>query len=320
MRKSPKLPGPIPAPEVADPRGRAYLTSVRNFRTSESRWAAAATVASGLLGLGCSVDVDANEADAGATTHAVISVERSTGSDTVRAHAIAGFVQLPASARSDQVLDLVGLAVALPETGTCRRVSLTRDVPLANLGTVQLVPPAGNVEVVADGEANSLAMRAFPTVSDAISGVVYTTRDQSEGLLPAEASYSVRLREGTRDEVVVAGRAPAELSDVRIGGVPFEQLASVTTGTPMDITWTPGSARDVVYVEIGTFDTAEKVLCSFADDAGTGTVAGDFISDAGEGLLAVHRVREVRVESPAADQSHLRFDFELSADVDYAAE
>ena len=273
-----------------------------------------------LLGA-CSVDTDGSVADAGGSTSALVAVERSTSADPnagSRAGAFAGFVHVPSGADPTTVMTLVGLRRALPEPGSCSVDSTSYDpnVSLASMGRVELLD-AGDIEVEALGAASTLEPRAFPTVTDFVSGVVYTTRDQSAEPLPAETSYTVR---GSGSEgigpFVSTHQAPKMVSGVTVGGIPLAELSSVALGAPIDITWDPDEASDLIYVELVGADGAAATLCAFSDN-GIGTITPGHFEATGLGEISVHRVRVMELRGEGLDHGELRFDFELTAAVHY---
>jgi hypothetical protein len=106
---------------------------------------------------------------------------------------------------------------------------------------------------------------------------------------------------------------------VTIGGVPLERATSLSAGQPLDFTWTEGEAADRVFVELAGADA--NVLCSFADDDGSGSVPGVLTARLGNDAVrvALHRVRETvgAQEPPRVDalivETMVRFDFELTS-------
>ncbi len=273
----------------------------------------------GLIALGCTARVESFTADADTgTTHAVFTVERSSiaGSQQApRAAAFAGFVQLPAFADAPRTLELAGLLPVLPPVGGCTELDThsNANVPLASFEHLELLE-AGDVSIVAGDGTVALAPRAFPTVTDSISGLVYSTRDRAAEPLPAAAAYTVRAA----GSVGIGGfaaqaTAPAELESVTLGGVPLAEAKLIDPGSPIDVTWGVGVAGDVVYVELATDDGTPASVCAFKDEVGTGTVPAGTLHGLGAGRLSVHRARSVRFEAPDVQQGLLRFDFEIDA-------
>lgn len=301
---------------------------------------------------------DATRADGSASLEAVLSIERleeAGHSDTPSASAMAQFVILPTDADVHDTLGAAGLRAQLPEHAGC--VDLVAEDAAASarrrsaaLGASQgqgtanglrysLREPlelleAGDVSIRAGDMLTRLALNSFPP-SGSASGVIYTTPDLSAEPLPADENYSIRATGSTSiPPLSIAGRAPAALTDVTVGGQPLEHPAvapagapdvldtvgappppqpvqaaqlSVTAGQPLDITWGVGTAGDRIYVELA--DAEHSLACAFPDEDGAGTVPGTFTaqlrSDPGSPLrLSVHRVREAVQPETALEEAH----------------
>jgi hypothetical protein len=280
------------------------------------RWAALALSSTALA---CSVEVDPeHEATNTATTRAVIAVTRSAPAaapDDARAEAFAGFLRTPAGADAKSALGVAGIRLDLPANGECRKGTRSEGAVPAALTSVELLD-AGEVTVAAGGSVTTLAPRAFPTVTDSISGVVYTTRDRAAAPLPAASAYTVAATGGSSlGPLSGFGQAPALLSDVTLAGEPLAGVESVSDHAALALGWTPGSAGDRVYVEIDA--AGDPTLCSFADDAGHGTLPLSALPAPGSATVSVHRLRESAFTDAGLAQGALRFDFELSASVSF---
>lgn len=274
--------------------------------------------------LACSAAPDPYTADAeSGSTHALISVERSIPVGTLeapRATALAGFVRVPPTVDAKSVMSLVGLGLDLPAAGQCARAAHTPEAntPLAPIGRVEFLE-AGDVTLSAGGSATVLAPRAFPTVTDLVSGVVYTTRDRSADPLPAGERYAFRTQGAVAlPALAVDQRAPATLEGATIGGLPLTEVSTLATSRPIDLTWNVGESGDIVYVELSGSDGLTSTVCTFRDDAGAGTVPPGVHSATGAGTLEIHRTRSREFVSAGINHGELRFDFELVTKVTYA--
>jgi len=234
---------------------------------------------------------------------------------------MAQFVVLPADADPHETLDSAGLRPQLPERRGCTEAG--SDGALRGGADAQIFPEqlelleAGDVSIRADGTLTRLALNLFPP-SGSASGVIYTTPDQSAPLPPG-ASYAIVA---TGSEAIpplsLEQDAPGALRDVTVGGVPLERATALAAGQPLDVTWSEGDVADRVFVELAGANGS--LLCSFADDDGSGSVPGALIAKLGSDplRLAIHRVREnVRAQAPVrADalvlETRVRFDFELT--------
>lgn len=284
-----------------------------------------ALVAVAVLGAtACSANTEDYTSDAETgSTHAFITVDRSVAADgtgSPRAGAIAGFVRMPAEADAHAVLAMVGLGLQLPAPGQCTS-ELDRNTgsrsTLAATGRVVFLD-AGDVAVDTGDGPMTLAPRAFPTVTDRISGVMYTTRDRSAEPLPPGVRYVIRTSGGDGvAPVSVEANAPAPLDGITIGGVPLADVRSVPASAPVDVTWNVGAGGDLVYIELAAGDGSSTTLCTFKDDVGAGTVPAGAFERTAQGRLSVHRVRSREFTVAGVDQGELRFDFERAATVDF---
>ncbi len=265
-------------------------------------------------------------ADEPASLQAVLSIERmedASHAETSSASAMAEFLVLPADADAHETLDAAGLRTQLPERKGCSEAALGATLR-GGAGQAQAFPEqlelleAGEVSIQAGDLVTRLALNLFPP-SGSASGVIYTTPDQNAAL-PAGSSYAIRATgSDSIPPLNIRQEAPSALRDVTIGGVPLERATSFTAGQPLDITWTEGDAADRVFVELGGAEG--NVICSFADDDGSGSVPGALTAKLGPEAVrvALHRVREAvgAQEPPRADalilETMVRFDFELTS-------
>ncbi|MDX2054391.1 MAG: hypothetical protein SFV15_18465 [Polyangiaceae bacterium] len=270
--------------------------------------AAAALSILGLSALGCSVDAQQGPVDSHVEkSYALIAVERSTivnGHEAPRAQAVVGFARLQpgqqASARS-----LGALGTAMPELNQCVHFPRAEQAR----GALEFVD-AGDVVIDVAGARRSLAPRALPTVADLISGVIYTSRDQDELLLPADRQYSVRALGGQFSGFEATGSAPKLLGGINVGGQALESVAHVSASAPLDVSWEEGDPNDTVLVELAGAEGG--VVCAFRDDLGAGTVAAH-ATTRGAGRLSLHRIRTLPLARQAGE---LSFDFQVTLPIE----
>lgn len=297
-----------------------YPTSVHRRSPLACSIAYSALGLAALSSVGCASQIDPYTADADTgSTHALITIERNVpanGSGPLRGGALAGFVRVPPTVESKTVMRLVGLTADFPPVGQCR-VSTDRDVSHAPLGFVEFVE-AGDIRLQTTSGVTQLSARAFPTITDLVSGVVYTTRDRSADALPAAASYSIYAT-GTAavPGLTVNAEAPRALESVTLGGVPLSEIESFSTAQAADLTWAMGDSSDLVVIELSTTDGTSGIVCSFRDDAGAATIPAGALEASGPGRLALHRVRSREFVKPGIDRGELRFDFTLRANLNF---
>ncbi|HYQ42616.1 MAG TPA: hypothetical protein VER11_11635 [Polyangiaceae bacterium] len=275
------------------------------------------------LAAACSVaPVDyGSEADAGSSTHALITVERSAvlnSAEAPRAAAFAGFVRTPPDVDANAMLRLAGFGLDLPAVGQCAEPNHDRSnsTPLNPLGRVEFLD-AGDVTLRTSTTNAPLATRALPAVTDLIAGVVYTTRDRAADPLPPATTYTMAASGGLLRAFNVNARAPAQLNAVSVDGTPLAELASVGVRSAIALRWEPGSSRDFVYAEFSTQDGSATTRCTFRDNEGVGTVPASAFVGSGLGELSLHRVHSEPFASGSVDAGEVRFDFEQSANVEF---
>jgi hypothetical protein len=296
---------------LAPKRGCAYHFSVR-------------LTASHLLGLlllvsACATAEGPNETVA-TTTHALLRVDRSAqvGSESqATGVAFAGVVRVPELADPELLLRLSGKGPTLPALGQCSTTSHERDaLPTGDLGHAEFLS-AGDVVLGTAEVETLLAPRAFPILpAEPLSGVVYTSRDRASAP-PGGALYLLKTSGSEQlPGLELRVQAPDELTDVTVGGVAFAGLQPLDSSTELVVSWRPGDARDVVYVEVtGAASSGSLGLCAFRDADGRGTLPRGLFGATGAGSLALHRLREVAADVPALDGAEVRFDFALTAEV-----
>jgi hypothetical protein len=259
---------------------------------------------------------------------AVLSIERmenANGADAASASAMAEFVVLPADADAHQTLDAAGLRMQLPERRGCSETPLgpsfaaARERERSSAFAEQLeLLEAGEVTIEAGEMVTRLALNLFPP-SGSASGVIYTTPDRSAALPPGLSYAIVATGSEAIPPLSIQQEAPSSLRDVTIGGVPFDRATALAAGQPLDITWAEGERSDRVFVELDGSEAS--VLCTFADDDGSGTVPAGLTAKLGSDAVrvALHRVRETvgALEPPRPDaliiETMVRFDFELTS-------
>jgi hypothetical protein len=256
------------------------------------------------------------------TTHALLRVERSVrvgAEDEASAQAFAGVVRVGEMADPEPLLRLYGGGQALPAAGQCTPISRNRDnVSAAELTRAEFLD-AGDVSLLVSGVETLLAPRAFPSSVTELPGVVYTSRDRAAGPLPGGASYALRATGSEQlPALEVRVQAPELLSEVAVGGALLAAVGSLSTTEDLLVSWRPGDARDLVYVEVsGSAEAGTLGVCAFRDSDGRGRLPRGLFGASGAGSLAFHRLREVAADAKALDAAEIRFDFELMTEVSF---
>jgi hypothetical protein len=264
---------------------------------------------------GCSVAPTGDIADTDSgSTHALISVKRSAAAaaatEDTRAEAFAGFLQAPPEVEPGAVLRIAGLGLDLPAAGQCAKGVAE---PGSETAFVEFLE-VGEVTLTAGGSVTTLAPRAFPSVTDSISGVVYTTRDRAAGPLPAAKAYTVATTgSASLGPISVDVAAPSPLESFELAGLPLSEVAAVEAGTAVELSWLAGAPNDVVYIAIDTrFGTT---TCAFRDADGHGIIPASELPGPSNATVSVHRLRTLPFADLGLTRGELRFDFALTAEL-----
>lgn len=309
--------------KLASLAGRTTLTLVRVSSLYRLQLFAVAAVAYSAVACSASVSTESGDsAEEVGVTRGLVRIERSTSlePDGARAYALARFAHV-SSANPDRVLELLQLSNALPDVGQCLEADADEQPALAGVGRVELLE-AGDVTIAAADQATLLAPRAFPTVKDLVSGVVYSTRDQAAEPLPAAASYRITSSGSPLlPPLDVTADAPLSPGAVRVAGMGLGEVDAIDLSRSVHIGWEPGEELDPDYSDLMVFELSDGVstlLCGFDDLAGQGTVPQSVLQNSSfaldgvrEASLALHRVRSVAFSSDGLDEGEVRFDFEV---------
>ncbi len=222
-------------------------------------------------------------------------------------------LRVPATLDSRNVVRMVGLSPTSPEPGQCERLDYASTATEATV-PVQHVEmlDVGDVTLIAGTRASPLARQAFPTVTDFIAGVVYTTRDLSSDPLPPSSVYSIVARgaQNVPSFRIDAG-APLEPANVMLDGVNIGQVTRLARGVGVDVTWDPGVAGDRFLIEVKSPERPNDVTCAFNDTSGKGRLPPDFLISHGTVRFEIHRLRTTPVTIKGLDRSQVEFDYSL---------
>jgi hypothetical protein len=260
---------------------------------------------------GDTVDAEATQATA------VVSVEGfSTGApESLRTEVVARFVRTRAGAVDDDTLHMVGAALDFPAMGSCDAVTSSyapSSAPSSGSGSggrVISLLDVGGVTLFAGEAATALQRRQLPDVADLVSGVVYSARAQA---LPSRSAYLLRIDGAPESDVapvVVSAASPGEPTDVTLASDDGKSgPVALTPASSVELTWTPGSSDDVVYVDVGATSVAPAMRCLF-EDGGHATIPSTAFGSLEEGTIAVHRLHREPFRTHGVDPGEVRFDF-----------
>ena len=276
-----------------------------------------------LVTAGCSATVvDEGDAADGSeqAPQASVAVERTTfvppdsasPQDRARSHVSALFMKVFGGLDHELAHQVIGSTdpSELEAPTGCRSREQPASPPLVEDfgGTIELVD-VGDMILRIDAQAMPLAARAFPDVGDIVSGLIYTSRDDSSDL-PAGGTYVFESSgSAVMESFVLQAEAPSPPEDVKLGG---QQLSSdeaaVSAGEPLAISWEPGDGGDRIVVQLDQPSQQDftPLRCVFLDDSGGGSVPAHLmdLQPGAEVEVAVHRLRRVEVSyKPAAHGS-----------------
>ena len=246
-------------------------------------------------------------------THVVATVER----QSVAGHAssedlslLLSALRIPQSVNGDRLLKLMGLRTDLPALGNCEVIDLSnRASPaLSSVERIEFVD-VGDVSVTSGKRSLPLARQAFPTVTDFIAGVVYTSRDKNADLLPLDAGLSIRARgRGKLKAFTIEIADLPRLDKILLDGSPLSAVSHLAVLNAFELRWENGAPGDVLWVEFGANSGHKIVSCAFDDALGNAKVPGSIADELGEARLTLHRLHRARVGLQGFDRAEIRFD------------
>ncbi|WP_437712652.1 hypothetical protein WMF45_43900 [Sorangium sp. So ce448] len=307
--------------------------------------------------VGCSAPVagDATEVN-GVVTQGVVRVERainlsrdaastatpgeldeaalpSAGAEGAGAvtNVLAKFMRLSSAMDPELAEGAVGKPFVLPSAGSCMVLSPAADdeaSSFSSLSPIELLD-AGDVTMKTESTEMPLAARAFPDVGALVFGVFYTSRDATSDL-PAPARYVFESSgSGQLDRFAFEADAPAGPEEVRIGDAELADGVDLDAGVGAVVQWRAdegseaGRARDIIYVDVTSAHGA-TVRCAFKD-TGRGVIPGSLLDPSTLGplpanaTLAVHRTRQVPINTSGIDLGEVRFDLSVNGRARIAA-
>ena len=276
-----------------------------------------APVASPLSGSG-----DFHDAAEGASSAALIVLERTVGSDDVpHSSAVARVIRMRSGTVDEQTLQMLGATIDLPAVGSCGGASplaaTTVDLAEAEGPRAAELLDVGSLGLEAQGAQTTLEPRALPDIVDLVTGVFYSSRSAGLDALPSRGLYSVRATgtvgaldtEHTVPAFTVSATAPGEPLNLQVDGQDARGEGGIAlhAGSAVELVWTleatepsdvvgvkTGSAtgtaklepEDLVYVDLlpssESPDPVGAVRCLFADHGAATLPATAFTEGDGE--------------------------------------
>lgn len=256
---------------------------------------------------------DVASANEPSRTHLVATVEQQTSVGQTAPDELSVFLsvlKIPQSINSDRVLRLMSLRSDLPAVGNCEVIDLAnRASPsLSRVERIEFVD-IGDVTIASGKRSLRLARQAFPTVTDFISGVVYTSRDKHADLLPLDGRLTISARGASKLKPFSAEvRDVPRLERVQIDGTPLGQVVRISVDNAFELQWNKGAPGDVIWLEYAANSGRKVVSCAFDDSLGSARVPGALSTELGEARLTLHRLHRDSVSLPGFDQADIQFD------------
>lgn len=250
-------------------------------------------------------------------THLVATVEHQASVGQSAPDELSVFLsvlKIPQSINSDRVLRLMSLRSDLPALGNCEVIDLAnRASPsLSRVERIEFVD-IGDVTIASGRRSLRLSRQAFPTVTDFISGVVYTSRDKHTDLLPLDGGMSISARGAPNVRPFsVEVRDVPRLERVQIDGIPLGQVLRLSVDNAFELQWSRGTAGDVIWLEYAANSGRKVVSCAFDDALGNARVPGALTNELGDARLTLHRLHRENVTLSGFDQADIQFDARLT--------
>ncbi len=292
-----------------------------------------------LAATGCSAVVDEVGEDSESVEETLVakgnvSVERveTVGVDesSIRSQVSARFMRITGGLDHASAARLVGSSAppGVGDSGCSRLLQVPAETSsaAAKHASIELLD-AGDIVIHAGSKTLPLAQRAFPDVGDVVSGVVYSSRDDSVQL-PAGGSLFIETSGSSWvDGFSAQIDAPHALSGVRINDMPVDAAdVLLHLGKPLNLAWTTAGspdgagprwpATDRVFIDLTVAPATNTTLRCVFDDLGSAQVPADVLTNLAQGAdsveLMFHRHRRVTIRPDGVDRAVVDFDFMVS--------
>lgn len=271
--------------------------------------------------VGCAQPTTGESAETG-ETHAFLRVERTVAAgpdgQKLEGRAAASFLRTvqPGAERPLVAARLVGALLDVPrESGCVPRLSSQPSVALRTLSPVDLVP-AGDISVQSGDVTTVLAARAYPDVAHLVSGIVYTSPDVAEEVLPSDGLVRFRASgSASVPPVDAALDAPESLAFSLVGGTRVEGPVVLVRRGPVVVSWDASRmpaddgeplVRDEEYLDVTTSSGA-RFRCVPAEP-GRVELPAEAVGDATDLSVLLHRVRTRGFRSEGISSGTLQVD------------
>lgn len=272
------------------------------------------------VGNACSGPAPEPASDEPTRVQVVASVERQSNSTQAGGddlNVLLSVLRIPHSVNAERLLRLMGLRADIPPRGTCEVIDLSnRASPaLSSLERIEFLD-VGDVTATSGKRSARLLRQAFPTVTDFIAGVVYTSRDKNGDLLPLDQTLAIRARgAGKLKTFTLEVTDRPRLERVSIDSVPLSNVYRLPVVNSFELRWAPGNPGDVLWLEFGASYGHKVVSCAYDDAQGYAKVPGGMTDEVGETRFTLHRLYHSRIQLPGFDAAEIQFDSRITQPV-----
>lgn len=169
----------------------------------------------------------------------------------------------------------------------------------------------GEVSLVAGDERHPLSPRAFPTVAELVSGMVYTSRDDSRQFPRSEPFALEAAGSSDVDAFRIGIDSPPPLADLRLADLDADRdELTVVRGREIVLRWRPETSGDRVTVRFES--GAEKpsyILCAFPDE-GQARIPSRFVQHRAGLELSIMVTRQRRQQHVVSPLDRVVIDFD----------
>jgi hypothetical protein len=224
-----------------------------------------------------------------------------------------GLLKVPLNVNSGRLWRLMGLGSALPEAGHCEVVDGSSQ-PTGALSTLERVEllDVGDLTVIAKGKNQRLSRQAFPTVTDFMSGVIYTTRDNPSDF-SIDSSLVLRGRGSTQLPAFnLTANSVEPPRHITLDHIPIDEVTRQSVISSFELRWDKGQKTDYIWLELAATNGRKSLSCVFVDSDGYGVVPGMQLNLTGDGRLVVHRISVQEASISGVDRTEVRFDVRVT--------
>lgn len=255
--------------------------------------------------------------------HGFLSVERVqpwSSSEGASEAASATFMKVHQGTDPVVVARLVGAIPELPESGSCREQNSAEpaSMPLRALSPVEMVS-VGDVLVRSETSTTKLMARAYPDITQLLSGVVYTSSGREMPKATGKVSFEVAGADGVPGFDLEAPMPPS-IERVTLNGVEVgDEQDWLAVGDAVELGWqaSEGEAGDRFYVDLSVVDAKKAPRTIRCSGGASARLSIPLILGEQSQSVAVtaHRLRTLPLKVASVASGEVRLDAARSASV-----